>query len=142
MLLATAYSEGIQSIIHAPPTPQETQRIQQKVNSAQTTMSAKGGPSFGESRESWCTVERKKEQDWCRTTRKHFSEHLRSQVFSEPELHMRQQPEEITEEKLKGHRQRRHFPSSCKFRLNANQLHHVVASRHLYTSIYPTCWLK
>lgn len=28
--------------------------------------------AVGESRETWCAVELKKEQDWCRATRKHY----------------------------------------------------------------------
>ncbi|XP_074662583.1 protein SPATA45 homolog [Tubulanus polymorphus] len=30
--------------------------------------------NLGMSRESWCTVERKKEQDWCRTQKRHHPE--------------------------------------------------------------------
>lgn len=37
--------------------------------------------TFGATRESWCAVERKKEQDWCRTTRRHHPEQFSSTVF-------------------------------------------------------------
>ena len=38
---------------------------------------------LGSARESWCAVERKKEQDWCRATRKHYpTEHLKSEVLT------------------------------------------------------------
>ncbi|KAJ8309314.1 hypothetical protein KUTeg_014188 [Tegillarca granosa] len=37
----------------------------QRLSSAELT-------KLGESRETWCAVEWKKEQDWCRTQRSHF----------------------------------------------------------------------
>jgi len=37
---------------------------------------------MGVSRESWCAVEMKKEQDWCRATRQHYKEHLKSSLFT------------------------------------------------------------
>ena len=36
---------------------------------------------LGFQRESWCAVEMKKEQDWCRATRKHNKDHFTSTVF-------------------------------------------------------------
>ena len=40
----------------------------------------------GEARETWCTVDGRKEADWCRANRKHFKEHLHSTVFDPPKI--------------------------------------------------------
>lgn len=77
----------------------------QRLSSAEAT-------KLGESRETWCAVEWKKEQDWCRTQRSHFPQQFQSCVFQE------QQPASDNRctfaVDAPTHRQRRHFDEQSK----------------------------
>lgn len=67
---------------------------------------------LGEQRESWCAVELKKEQDWCRKERKHNKELFSSTVFEEhaPEY----EPRCTFSVDAPTHRERRHFKKQCE----------------------------
>ncbi|XP_076464523.1 uncharacterized protein LOC143296462 [Babylonia areolata] len=64
-----------------------------------------------EKHETWCEVERTKEEAWCRKRRKHYKRHLVSHVFDHM-LNKEEEPEPRVpfgiDEAL--HLQRRHFP--------------------------------
>ncbi|CAK8680469.1 protein SPATA45 homolog [Clavelina lepadiformis] len=72
---------------------------------------------LGNSRESWCTVELNKSQDWCRTERKHYKENFNSTAF-DPTRNM--QLEQRCQWKVDAptHRERRHFSLSHSCQLN------------------------
>jgi hypothetical protein len=67
------------------------------------------------SRESWCAVEMKKEQDWCRTERQHYGHHIQSSVG------LFQQGPAETEERCtfkvddNTHKEKRHFAEKRKY---------------------------
>ncbi|XP_076442254.1 protein SPATA45 homolog [Babylonia areolata] len=64
---------------------------------------------LGEKRETWCAVERMKEEDWCRKNRRHYDQHLASDMFEESAP--------VSEERCSfevnapTHRERRHYPT-------------------------------
>lgn len=68
---------------------------------------------LGEQRESWCAVEMKKEQSWCRKERKHSDEILKSTAFDihRPEY----EPRCTFEINAPTHRERRHFQQHRKY---------------------------
>jgi len=66
---------------------------------------------FGFARESWCCVEMKKEQDWCRATRKNFKDHFKSSAFSETSP-IEAEPRCSWSVNAPSHREKRHFPST------------------------------
>ena len=67
---------------------------------------------LGYSRESWCAVEKQKEQDWCRATRKHYGEHLdSSRLFGKAEHDESEQGRCEWRPNTTSHRERRHFQS-------------------------------
>jgi len=68
---------------------------------------------LGEQRESWCAVEMKKEQDWCRKERKHENAILKSTVFDvyRPEY----EPRCDFQVNAPTHRERKHYSDKqCK----------------------------
>ena len=69
---------------------------------------------LGEQRETWCAVEMKKEQSWCRTERKHTDEILKSTVFDfqRPEF----EPRCTFEVNTPTHRERKHFVQHRKYK--------------------------
>ena len=68
---------------------------------------------LGMSRESWCSVERMKEEAWCRANRKHYPNlHLKSSVLaaSTPE----EEPRCTWSVDKPTHKERRHFQENGK----------------------------
>lgn len=77
-----------------------------------------GGQSLGASRETWCAVECKKEQDWCRATRKHFSQHLESSVFNPNGCEVEEPKKNVFDPEKTPPKQRKHFDqhnASCLY---------------------------
>lgn len=50
-------------------------------NNGRVPLSPAKARELGEQRETWCAVELKKEQSWCRKERKHCEDRFRSTVF-------------------------------------------------------------
>ena len=70
---------------------------------------------LGSARESWCAVERKKEQDWCRATRKHYpTVHLKSEVLASGEPG--DEPRCTWNVDKPTHKEKRHYTSWSKWR--------------------------
>lgn len=68
--------------------------------------------AVGEARESWCAVERQKEESWCRKTRRHHKDQYTSTVFDK---HVPvTEPRCTFEVNEPTHKERRHFPAKCK----------------------------
>ena len=70
-----------------------------------------------EYRETWCAVERMKEEAWCRKNRKHYKHHLESHVFDEVAVSVdpTNEPRCTFEVNAPTHLERRHFPAKhCK----------------------------
>ncbi|KAK7506954.1 hypothetical protein BaRGS_00001805 [Batillaria attramentaria] len=63
---------------------------------------------LGEERETWCSVERMKEQTWCRKTRRHYDTHLESHLFEEG-AGFTYEPRCTFQVNAPTHRERRHF---------------------------------
>lgn len=69
---------------------------------------------LGEQRESWCAVEMKKEQSWCRKERKHSDAILASTVF---DVHGTEyEPRCTFQVNAPTHRERRHFHQQSHIR--------------------------
>ncbi len=68
---------------------------------------------LGMERDSWCTVEKKKEEDWCRATRKHYSQQFKSEVFNSGVL-IESEPRCSFQVNTPTHRERKHFGVQCK----------------------------
>ncbi|KAK3092862.1 hypothetical protein FSP39_008027 [Pinctada imbricata] len=68
---------------------------------------------LGESRESWCAVEMKKEQAWCRKQRQHFQQQFDSSVFQDHSPGY--EPRCTFEVNAPTHRERRHYADKCKY---------------------------
>lgn len=68
--------------------------------------------ALGESRESWCAVEMKKEQDWCRKQRQHYPQQFSSTVFEQQVPGY--EPRCTFEVDAPTHRERRHYKDQCK----------------------------
>ena len=79
-----------------------------------TQLSAKEHQELGASRESWCAVEQKKEQDWCRATRKHYSQQFSSSVFSATGPSSDSEPRCTWRVNTPTHRERRHYSANCE----------------------------
>jgi len=73
-------------------------------------MDPKDSYEFGFARESWCCVEMKKEQDWCRATRRNFKDSFNSSVFSPDTIEAA--PRCTWNVNAPTHRERRHFLST------------------------------
>ena len=78
-------------------------------------LSAEESYKLGMARDSWCTVEKMKEQDWCRANRRHYPTlHLKSAVLTAS----------TTSEESRctwsvdrpAHRERRHFANKRAYR--------------------------
>ncbi|XP_078314554.1 protein SPATA45 homolog isoform X2 [Crassostrea virginica] len=67
--------------------------------------------ALGESRESWCAVEMKKEQDWCRKQRQHYPQQFSSTVFEQQVPGY--EPRCTFEVDAPTHRERRHYKDQC-----------------------------
>ncbi|KAK6181197.1 hypothetical protein SNE40_009108 [Patella caerulea] len=61
---------------------------------------------LGEERESWCAVERQKEQDWCRRERQHNPDQFSSCVFKSSISH---EPRCTFQVHAPTHKERKHF---------------------------------
>ena len=69
--------------------------------------------ALGSARETWCAVERQKEQDWCRATRKHYPTlHLKSEVLTASGLE--KEPRCTWDVNKPTHKERRHYTSWSK----------------------------
>lgn len=68
---------------------------------------------LGESRESWCAVEMKKEQAWCRKQRQHYPEQFSSTVFEQQESGY--EPRCTFDVNAPTHRERKHFQDKCMY---------------------------
>ena len=91
-------------------------------------LSPKSAKARFEERESWCPVERMKEEDWCRKTREHYEKAMESHLFSD--MGPSSEPRCTWEVEAPTHRERRHFPA--KHRMT------VFWSFRSYTnSLYP-----
>lgn len=79
----------------------------------QRKMSPAAAKTLGAYRETWCAVEMKKEQSWCRKERQHYGQQYKSNVFDNP----RPEYEPRCEFKVNAptHRERRHFEDKCKY---------------------------
>merc|ERR1711979_78807 len=73
------------------------------------SMSSTGFDSKGEfmKRETWCALEMKKEQDWCRAQRKHYGEQFNSTVFAKAKPETDQRCTFVVN--AQTHREKRHF---------------------------------
>ena len=67
---------------------------------------------LGELRESWCAVELKKEQSWCRRERQHSDDILKSSVFEEHRAVY--EPRCTFQVNAPTHRERKHYDQQCK----------------------------
>lgn len=72
--------------------------------------------AIGEARESWCAVEMKKEQSWCRTERKHHGDQFTSTAFDEHKPGY--QPRCTFEINAPTHRERKHYREQSKIKKN------------------------
>ncbi|KAL8602765.1 hypothetical protein ACOMHN_064072 [Nucella lapillus] len=63
--------------------------------------------ALGEKRETWCAVERMKEEEWCRKNRRHYDHHLGSDMFQESTPVS--EPRCTFEVDAPTHRERKHF---------------------------------
>ena len=85
-------------------------------NSGRKPLSPAEANKLGEERESWCAVELKKEQSWCRKERQHHDEILKSTVF---DVHRPvYEPRCTFQINAPTHRERRHFDQQCKVHLS------------------------
>ncbi|CAL1538536.1 unnamed protein product [Lymnaea stagnalis] len=78
-------------------------------------------PQTGEMRETWCAVERMKEEDWCRKQRAHiprYQEEMKSDIFGFCIDTSQNEPRCTFEKPKPRHTERRHF---CKIH-NSSQL--------------------
>lgn len=62
-----------------------------------------------EARETWCAVERKKEADWCRKTRRHYDHHLQSELTKPVKLEADSRCVFVAEDTTRP--EMRHFPA-------------------------------
>ena len=85
---------------------QQEQQTQQKQGQQ---LSKKDHLALGESRETWCAVELKKEQDWCRATRKHYHQQFDSSVFAPLDKLPESEPRCTFAVNAPTHRHKRHF---------------------------------
>ena len=77
---------------------------------------------LGSARESWCAVERKKEQDWCRATRKHYpTVHLKSEVLTSGAPG--EEPRCTWNVDKPTHKEKRHYTSWSKWCILRDNLH-------------------
>ena len=82
---------------------------------------------LSEHRETWCAVERMKEEAWCRKKRKHFKHHLESNLFEETATDPMNEPRCTFEVNAPTHLERRHFPAKhCEFVLFFLALDHIL----------------
>jgi len=76
-------------------------------------MSEKNRREIGESRETWCCVERMSHEDWDRKERSHHPEIFRSSVFTPKSLE-HQKRDSWIKGSVEDHKSRRHFKLSYK----------------------------
>ncbi|KAK7105013.1 uncharacterized protein [Littorina saxatilis] len=62
-----------------------------------------------EHRETWCAVERMKEEDWCRKNMRHYNHHLESHLFEDGGFV--KEPRTNFAVNAPTHLERRHYPS-------------------------------
>ena len=76
---------------------------------------------LGMSRESWCAVESTDKQDWCRTNRKHYSQHLASSMLNQNSSGESSSASsggrETVNSSVSAHRQRRHYVYHSEYEL-------------------------
>lgn len=86
------------------------------MSSARQPLSPAAARELGEQRESWCAVELKKEQSWCRKERKHSDTILKSTVFDvhRPEF----EPRCTFQVDAPTHRERKHFREQFTSQIN------------------------
>ena len=71
---------------------------------------------LGNSRETWCLVEKTSKQDWCRTNRKHYDRHLSSSMFKSGETsHTTSTGRKTMNSSASLHRERRHYGYHSKY---------------------------
>lgn len=73
---------------------------------------------LGQSRETWCPVEMKKEQSWCRKERKHSDCILTSTVFGAQSQGPTPEPRCTFEVNAPTHLERKHYGQQCMYICN------------------------
>ena len=92
---------------------QEVVSQQEQKGAPGQKMSPAEAYTVGMARESWCAVESKKEQDWCRATRKHYKQQFESAVFSGA-APGQSEPRCSWSVNKPTHLERRHYSMQCK----------------------------
>ena len=60
--------------------------------------------------QTWCAVERKKEEDWCRKNRRHYKDHLKSVIFDNNEKSQLDPKWKMWAQNENKHFESKHFP--------------------------------
>ncbi len=68
----------------------------------------------GMARESWCAVESKKEQDWCRAERRHYKQQFTSTVFRDKRKEASAGSRSAWVAYSPAYREKRHYTTKCK----------------------------
>jgi len=69
---------------------------------------AEQAKALSEHRETWCAVERMKEEDWCRKNMRHYGHHLESHLFEDEGFVTK--PRTEFQVNAPTHLERKHFP--------------------------------